>query len=350
MLHRSCRAPAALAALILFAFTGCADRHSTGDTASEADSRAGQRATAAAPQAPEPAERAETTPQPAPPPPPRYVRIGAWNIEWLGTPESRSGPAKGVAQKPEDLADYIEAADVAILGLAEIARTDNDDSWTNATLTAAFELLNQRTGARWRHRLWPAHSGRNQLCGIAWDQSRVKPVGQMTSPVQTVAPPGGGSPVWSRPAPAMMFSACDGCTDFVVVAIHMKSNYRGDFAEHRGKEAAALVAGLPRTFQDGDLLIIGDSNCNQHSEPACTTFQTAGWTDLNAGDTPTFWTDSALDRVFVPSAQPEFAERRFEVLRDKFLDAQRLSKRDFKRRFSDHYMIVTEVRVMPDDD
>ena len=31
------------------------------------------------------------------------LKIGSWNIEWLGKPDDRSGAAKGVAQSPDDM-------------------------------------------------------------------------------------------------------------------------------------------------------------------------------------------------------------------------------------------------------
>ncbi|HNB59115.1 MAG TPA: hypothetical protein PK308_02300, partial [Phycisphaerales bacterium] len=40
-------------------------------------------------------------------PNPDVLVLGTWNIEWLGKPDQRSGPARGGAQSPEDLADYI---------------------------------------------------------------------------------------------------------------------------------------------------------------------------------------------------------------------------------------------------
>src|SRR5262245_53677378 len=75
------------------------------------------------------------------------ARIGAWNIEHLGSPELRSGPAEGIAQEPADIADYIKASKVDVLALEEI---DDDDgspgTKSNKTLTKAFELLKQQTG------------------------------------------------------------------------------------------------------------------------------------------------------------------------------------------------------------
>lgn len=278
------------------------------------------------------------------------IRVGAWNIEWLGTPASRSGPAKRHAQNAEDLAEYILAADVAILGVAEVARNADDGTWTNVTLSAAFRLVEKQTGGRWKHRLFPAHTGRNQLCGIAWDASRVTPIGEARAVSMPDERSAQNKPIWSRPPYGMMFSAGDALTDFVVIMIHMKSNYGGSFGPHRGEEAAALVRDLPSAFTDPDVLIIGDANCAAHDEPAIRNLESAGFVDLNAGDIDTHWRYGPLDRAFVPADQPEFAGRVFDVLDESFRGPRGLSETDFKTRYSDHYMIITEVTVMPDDD
>lgn len=288
---------------------------------------------------------------PAPVAAPASIRVGAWNIEWLGSPERRSGPAENHAQTPAALAEYILESKVDILGLAEIAQNVEERPGTNATLTAALHLVEQQTGGKWQHRLFPARSGRNQCCGIAWDTTRVSSVDEpcpITQPEQTSLQ---GKPLWSRPPYGLTFSAGEGLTDFVVIVIHMKSDYRGDFFRHRAEEAIHLVIDLPGVIQDGDVIIIGDSNCGTHGEPAVAAIETGGgFIDLNADDTPTHWTYGALDRAFVPQDQPEFADRYFEVFGDSFINAHGLSIEEFKVDYSDHFMVITEITVLPDDD
>ncbi len=286
---------------------------------------------------------------------PRPIRVGAWNIEWLGTPGRRSGPARGHAQAAADLADYITAADVAILGVEEIAETAaaapaTPQGWvdrTNATLQAAFDVVRQRGRGQWRHRLYPARTGRNQLCGVAWDTTRVTAVG---TPVALTTSDPETQSVWSRPPFAQTFSAGAGLTDFAVITVHMKSNYNGDFSERRGREAEELAAALPGTLTDPDVIILGDANCGSHGEPAVARLEAAGFVDLNAADASTHIRYGPLDRVFVPRAQPEFAGRHFEVVREGYLAQRGLTETDFKVRYSDHFMVVTEVTIGPDDD
>src|SRR3954471_14687038 len=83
------------------------------------------------------------------------IRIGAWNIEWLGSPSNRHGDGHNVPQSPEDLADYIIASGVDILGLEECNDNDGDKvSRTNTTITKALEVIKQKTGNTWTHRLF----------------------------------------------------------------------------------------------------------------------------------------------------------------------------------------------------
>jgi hypothetical protein len=278
------------------------------------------------------------------------LRIGAWNIEWLGEPQNRSGPARNHQQSPEDLADYILAAGVDVLGLAEIRQDDPAGGMTSSILTAALERVGAQTTGSWRHRLFPARSGRNQLCGVAWDTTRVVAVGD---PVLVPTPQqhsSQGKPLWSRPAYGQAFSAGPDLTDFVVVVVHLKSDFGGDFAEHRGEEAHWLLAGLPQAVRDPDILIIGDLNCDRHDEPAIRTLVAGGFVDLNAADQATHWRFGPLDRALVPADQPEFAAGPLEVFSTPYLESRGLSAEEFKVRFSDHYLVVTELRVLPDDD
>ena len=282
----------------------------------------------------------------------QQIRIGAWNIEWLGSPESRSGPAKHIAQKPEALADYIKAGHVAVLAVEECAVTEESPMLQNETLRAALNQINQQTGSRWSHRLFPARSGRNQNVGVCWDARAVTPIGEPILVTPAEGESSQGKPLWSRPAWAQKFSAGDGLTDFYVIPMHLKSDYQGKFDAHRAEEARELIAQLPQRISDGDhdIIIAGDSNADTHNEPAVEALVGAGFVDLNARDTSTHVRYGALDRIFVPADQPEFKGRVFEVLSENYRSAKGLSSEAFKKYYSDHFMVITTIVVMPDDD
>ncbi len=300
-----------------------------------------------------------TSPPPVPAPehptePAESLRIGSWNIEWLGQPNRRSGPAKGIRQSPEDLADYIAASGVRVLALQEVAANAADGSPTNAALNRACEILDSEHGGDWWHVVFPSSSS-NQNAGVLWDAESVTllnspngyavPIDRITSAQD--------KRVWARPPRALHFSAGEGATDFVIIPIHMKSDYGGGFAVHRAEEAGVLAAALPRVasrFSDHDILVIGDTNSQSTSDESIQAFERAGLLDLNDSDAVTYWRGSSLDRILVPADQPEFASPGFGVFFDRYTRARGLDETDFKERWSDHWMVVFTLDVMADDD
>lgn len=284
---------------------------------------------------------------------PDTIRVGAWNIEWLGEPQRRDG----VLQSPADLAAVISAMNVDVLAVEEVAKDSGMPGiWTNRVLGEALELVGQQSGGAWQHELYPANSGRNQLVGLAWNSARVTPVGDAIPVVVPDYDSRQRQQLWARPPVARKFSAGDGRTDFVVVVVHMKSNYGGDYAPQRAEEAELLVQALERTYGDDaddeedDIIIAGDFNCRAHEEPAIVNYVTAGWRDLNAADESTHVRYGALDRILVPVNEHEFRGSMLEVVRDDFLAAQGWTSDEFERRCSDHYPVVTTLQVGQDDD
>src|SRR5690349_14622084 len=82
------------------------------------------------------------------------VRVGAWNIENLGTrrADSQTNPPEP-DQTPEALADYIASSGVDVLALEEIHDDDQPSSgtpghepWRNKILERALARLNQQGG------------------------------------------------------------------------------------------------------------------------------------------------------------------------------------------------------------
>lgn len=228
-----------------------------------------------------------------------------------------------------------------------------DGSPRNVTISAALGILNDEHGTSWRHVVFP--SARNQNVGVAWDENVVTPVSDIEGspvPIDRAAFDDGDS-LWSRPPRSLFFTAGDGMTDFVIIPVHMKSNYGGDFSARRAHEAQALGTALPEvraTFRDQDVFVIGDTNSPHHADESIMAFEHAGLTDLNHDDDITYWRGSALDRALVPADQPEFASPRFEVFFDRYAEENGISVEDFKVRWSDHRMVVFTLRVMPDDD
>jgi hypothetical protein len=292
--------------------------------------------------------------RPAAPPPPQSLRIGTWNIEWLGKPEMRRGKP---VQTPEDIAKYLALCGVDLFGVNEVSRDGTSGRFgTNSTLTKALELLSRDTGGNWQHMLFPKENPNeaDQLIGVAWNQQRLNLVGEpWRVPIRRSA---ATSRIWQRHPWAAKFSAGEGLTDLVVIPIHMKSNAGGKdvTSKQRSEEAKALsrsLGAVQNHFDDDDLVILGDSNVLSADELALNRFRGIGLRDLNSHDEPTWiksdqFAAAPFDRILVPDDQPEFASSALRVNSVSHLGDEKA----FRERLSDHYLTQTEMAVMADDD
>jgi hypothetical protein len=278
------------------------------------------------------------------------VRIGAWNIEWLGVPGNRGNVGTNVAQSAADIADYIIASNVAVLGLEEVSDNGATPN-TNKTITDALVIVKQRTGDTWKHVLFPKN-GRDQHIGVAWNATKATMVGnptkiQVPTSVDNVH-------IWDRVPHAVKFSFGNGKTDIVVIVLHMKANTGGQPSPTRKRELEAQtlvdkLPGLRSALHDQDIVIIGDSNILRFNESADQIYRAAGFTDLNSADRPTHMDGGAFDRAFIPN-QTEFNGADQAIFDTEFLVPKNLTRSKFRRRFSDHFMAITRVTVMNDDD
>lgn len=287
--------------------------------------------------------------------PDRKVRLGTWNIEWLGNAEKRKKPA----QKAGDLAKYILASKVDLLGLNEITHDGaGDNPRTNQTLTDALQIVRKESGKEWKHLLFPSEDPgqKDQLCGVAWNTEAVKLV-EKPFRVPVRRGPATHKDAWRRQPHAVKFSFGEKKTDVVLVPLHMKSNAGGGITQMskiRAEEALMLsrgLAALQNQFQDDDILLIGDLNCLIADEPALQRFRSVGLRDLNRSDELTWikeriYDPAPFDRILVPEEQPEFRACKFHVFREHPF----ASEKEYRERCSDHYLVYTEVVVMEDDD
>ncbi|MBI2759963.1 MAG: endonuclease/exonuclease/phosphatase family protein [Chloroflexi bacterium] len=323
-------------------------------------------APAAPTRTPEPAAAPKPTPDAAPAPEaPATLRIGTWNIEWLGQPQKRSGAAANFAQKPDEIAEYIAQSGVSVLALQEAVA--GGDRPRCPALDAAVASLKKRTSAEWRYVLFPGREREpSQLTGVLWDTSRVSPIGPdgkrlaaeadpQSAAVQVQLPKmrGTRTRLWNKPPYAMKFSAGPGKTDFVLIVIHMKADYQEDHALTREEEAKNLVEALPgvrKAFSDDDLVIAGDTNTTKTDEKALRLLAAAKLVDSNLKGDRTNWREGSMDKLFFPAAQPEFKDRAGDVLSDRFLESKRWRPVDFKKHLSDHFLVSTTITIMADDD
>ena len=311
--------------------------------------------------APSPSESSRESSSPAAAssggPAPAAITIASWNIEWLGNPSQRSGEGKGVAQDTAELAEAIKRSEAAVVALQEISPTGTPNAGRNdEPRSKELDAIAAKLGGGWRYLLFPSRSG-DQFTGFLYNSGIVSLVSDREGDSWRVPVPtrrsSQGSGLWVRPPTAVKFSAGAGKTDFVLIVVHMKADFDGDFAKHREEEATALAALLPdvrRVFKDEDVLILGDTNMTDDNEAAEKTYERAGLKDLNTANAGTHWRGGGTDKIFVPAAQPEFAASSFRVINHDRVLSRTMSPAAYKRRFSDHYMVSTTVRLQDDDD
>lgn len=299
-------------------------------------------------------------------------RIGAWNIEWLGFPNMRGRPGKDVEQTPTDLAAYIAEAKLDVMALEEIGVEKNAAPWTSKPLQQTIEELKKVHGQTWRYMLFPKIDyprdtedfiTRGQHLGIAWRSDRAKMVGEPYSiPVGENATFGGK--FWERRANAVKFSFGEGKTDVVFIPVHLKSN-RNEVnpsdklftQKQRQAEAKVFVAqlkSLKERFKDEDIVFLGDTNILGSDNETPKILVDAGFVDLNQKEegTTAAWgsgySSAPFDRIFVPSNQPEFKNAVQKVHKTKNGTDDEI--KDFKTRYSDHYLVSCVIEVGNDDD
>ena len=214
------------------------------------------------------------------------IRVGAWNLETLGSPQSRDyrkqrdGHGFGVRRNPADLFHQLERLNLDVLALAEIDDTTlGDDNRNNDVLDRVFQLLNRTTKNDWTYVLFPkySHYADTQLTGLAWNRAKVNQSGdwyRVELGVRTSR-----YYEWDRHPHAMKFTRGEGRTDFIVIPIHMKAGRSEKAIDQRRVEATALTARLGHIgdhFDDKDVILIGDFNMTHASEPAGEVFKRAG--------------------------------------------------------------------------
>lgn len=319
------------------------------------------------------------------------VRVGAWNIEWLGTPDRRTA---GGAQTPDDIATGIAASGVDLLALEEVAVTDGGSAMRNGVLDDAFARLNAG-GAQWSYLLFPArvppHSkptvhNATQCVGMAWDGRAVR----LKRPPQAIeakvdlaaekgldmrmreaAGPDQGVKLLARWPHLAVFDAGPGTREFGVVALHLKASKGATplATLARTMEGDLLLPGLRKlAAKNGlrDVVVLGDLNTRDHAEPVLRSFAAEGFVDCNPGDLPTFFgphgkTRKPYDRILLRDEGDGFAAACagmtgtgradgipdlpvFSVLQPGDIEAG-LAHADYVRRFSDHALVRTSICV-----
>lgn len=298
------------------------------------------------------------------------VRIGAWNIEWLGFQARRSSFGKDTPQKPEDIANYIHETGVSVLALEEIGVDTQKKPYKCSELEAALKVLESKYQQKWDYVLFPktdypadmdSITVRAQHVGLAWNSDVAKLVGEPFAlpidPNETY-----GIKFLERRANAAKLSFGEGKTDVVFIPVHLKSNRNDakpddkDFTrKQRMAEVGEIVKKLPTLkthFKDEDVVILGDTNFLATEDSTPELLIESGFVDLNAidlGTTVTWgkgYSSAPFDRIFTPKEQTEFKSAKLTVHKPD--DVEKI--KDFRRQLSDHYMVTFDLNISSDDD
>jgi hypothetical protein len=304
----------------------------------------------------------------------QQIRIGAWNIEWLGFPDRRGRPGKDNPQTPEDLADYIQASEVDVLALSEIGIDSETPPLRSQQLDQVVRSLLDRHQQPWEYILFDKtnypdeadeYMRRGQHVGIAWRTDRATIVGAPWE-VPVGSHPEFGLKFFERRANAVKLSFGQGKTDVVFIPVHLKSNRRDADNQdatytmrQREEELKAFVKFLPELrdqFKDEDIVLLGDTNILDGQDTGKVLTE-RGFFDLNGdeqgttavwGDGSTGYRTAPFDRIFVPANQTEFAKSKLTVHRTATGSDDEIKV--FRRKLSDHYLISSVIEVGSDDD
>lgn len=298
----------------------------------------------------------------AAPPDAGFLRVGAWNIQNLGTRVL-------APQKPADLVAYIAAASVDVLCLEEIhdddQKTDSDDAvapYKNATLNEMLPLLKAKTSDDWHYEMTDPtpDNERCQTTGVLWRTARTEMKGRWSLPVIAGKHPHSKEIYWKRRPEAFHFKALNGKADFILIPLHMKSNLGTEGTDMRPIEARQLsdcLASLIDHFKgEKDILLLGDTNINPGEHGVQDVW--ASFTDLNLTERVTWnnpsegYPPAPFDRIFVPKGHPEFAKST-ETIHGPYLKGGQTEEEWFlehNKYRSDHLLIWCDIAVDSDDD
>ncbi len=191
------------------------------------------------------------------------VTVGAWNVEWLGTPEMRDSTARTINELEAVAAVVADLLDIEVLVLVEI----NTESPQWATLKA---LLEQRGYG------FVQGAPKRQNIVVAFDLDEVEAV-NLSDPEPDVptaferADPAGGSCRTSRAKRPVFATLRSGDFDFTVVGVHFKSGRRPSNCQDdgftswvRGRQSAAILDAIALRQAEGtiddDVIVVGDFN------------------------------------------------------------------------------------------
>lgn len=267
------------------------------------------------------------------------LRIGAWNLEQLGTrtePERTEADLDALAAKIRDLG-------VSVLAVSEV------NGWRT------LRDLVRRIGPDWdgvlgRSGYLGGKPPKQIGIGFLWDTRRVELVG--ASDWKTLPRRSNGLRVFHRVPVSACFRGVAGGPDFRLVAVHLKAGFEPADTQKRSIELAEIKKRIDRLLatpgEDRDIAVLGDFN-HSPAAPEHAILSEKGFSTYLAGDPPEpsiIHFDDQIDHIVPLAGFDEVRKSTFDVLDD---EGER-DKTAWRTRYSDHYPVVVELDPGPDDD
>src|SRR6266566_1871095 len=169
---------------------------------------------------------------------PEMLRIGSWNMAWLGP--SNHTPAE--KRTPDDLAQYIARSGAAVISLQLVGQSP-ETTFRNRTLDGIGDILRREGQGDWEYLLFPTQSPEQSGCtGVMWDKKWVTLVEKPYAiPIPRNLKGLDETVIWDRLPHAVKFST--GKNDFVLIPIHTRAGLIGEADSSNRVHEIRLLAG-----------------------------------------------------------------------------------------------------------
>ena len=271
------------------------------------------------------------------------LKIGTWNLEFLGADPKyrRDTPPRDDADY-QKIGAYVRQLGVAALGVQEICGS------------AALEKVAAAAGPTWRAVLGTSGQwtdGKTQQgVGFLYDTATMTLVHceeLLDFPSEL-----DGVNVFHRKPVTACFRHNGTGADFRAVVVHLKAGRKDRDLQKRRAEAGRLRQWIGELQtakgEDQDIVILGDFNSTYGDDPEQLLEQGGAMRYLEHRDaSPTIlWFDTPIDQMAVAKG--------FTELADASLVAHSVSgeqaRAAFRKTYSDHFAVTTELVLMGDDD
>lgn len=271
--------------------------------------------------------------------PTQELRIGTWNLEWLGI-DDRGGLPPRDATDYQKLGDKVRSLGVAVLAVQEIGGE------------APLQRVAAAAGPAWRVVLGTTGGieGKPQNVGFLYDSGTVELL-QAEELVQLPREQD-GVPIFNRLPVTACFRAKATGFDFRAITVHLKAGQKAQDEQKRRLEASLLhdwIAGLQQaSAEDQDIVVLGDFNSTYGTDPQLALERGGSLQYLQpAAPTPTIMHfPEPIDQVAVAPGFDELGRTSFTV--HGGFDG--MEKDAWRKTYSDHFPVTVTITAANDTD